>query len=229
MDRMAANRPWLPYVAPMAAFLVLTALEGLLPKRNGLTAPLAAAAAYGAKAVLVTVTAWACRSTWRDLRPRPSGVVLTVAVALGLVVTALWVALDGRIPPLPLTAKRAAFDPGSLPPIARAVFLAVRFYGLVLLVPLVEELFWRSFLIRWIVHQDFWSVPFGRVTPLAAAVTSGLFALAHPEWLAALITGLLWVWLLRWSRSVAACFLSHLVANLALGAWILTRGAWHLW
>jgi CAAX prenyl protease-like protein len=144
-------------------------------------------------------------------------------------VAALWVGLDGRIPALPFSEKRAAFDPGQLPGTARAAFLAVRFYGLVLVVPLMEELFWRSFLVRWLAHQSFQEVPIGRVTPLAAVVTSGLFALAHPEWLPALITGLLWVGLLRWTRSVAACFVSHLVANLALGGWILARGAWHLW
>lgn len=229
MNRKTLDRPWLPYVAPMATFLILTALEALLPKRDGQTVPLAYAAAYGIKAVLVTAVAWACRSTWRDLRPRPSAGVVALSVVLGLAVTALWVALDGKVPPLPLTEKRAAFDPEKLPAAAHAAFLAVRFYGLVLLVPLVEELFWRSFLVRWIAHQDFRSVPIGRVTPLAAVVTSGLFALAHPEWLPALITGFLWIGLLRWSRSVAACFVSHLLANLALGAWILARGAWHLW
>jgi hypothetical protein len=229
MNRRTMDRPWLPYVAPMAAFLILTAFEGLLPKRDGQTAPLAYATAYGIKAVLVTTVAWACRSTWRDLHPRPSVTILAVSVALGLAVAALWVGLDGKIPPLPLTARRAALDPGQLPAAARTAFLTVRFYGLVLLVPLVEELFWRSFLVRWIAHQDFRRVPIGRVTPLAAVVTAGLFALAHPEWLPALITGFLWVGLLRWSRSVAACFVSHLVANLALGVWILARGAWHLW
>jgi CAAX prenyl protease-like protein len=229
MNHRTVDRPWLPYVAPMAAFLILTALEGLLPRRDGQVAPLAYASAYGIKAVLVTAVAWACRSTWRDLLPRPSVMVLAVSAALGVAVAALWVGLDGKVPPLPLTEKRAAFDPGQLPTAARTVFLAVRFYGLVLLVPLVEELFWRSFLVRWIVHQDFLRVPIGRVTPLAAAVTAGLFALAHPEWLPALITGLLWVGLLRWSRSVAACFVSHLVANVGLGAWILAHEAWHLW
>lgn len=229
MNRTALDRPWLPYIAPMAAFLVLTAIEGLLPKRDGQTLPLAYAAVYGLKAVLVTAVAWLCRSTWRDLRPRPPAPVLAASAALGLAVAALWVGLDGRIPPLPFTEKRTAFDPGQLPAAARAAFLAVRFYGLVLLVPLVEELFWRSFLVRWIAHNDFRQVPIGRVTPLAAVVTAGLFALAHPEWLPALITGFLWVGLLRWSRSVGACFVSHVVANLALGAWILLRGAWHLW
>jgi uncharacterized protein len=229
MNRMTVDRPWLPYVAPMAAFLGLTVMEGLLSNRAGQSAPLAYAIVYALKAVLVTAVAWACRSTWKDLHPRPSAMVLAVSIALGLAVAALWIGLDGKIPSLPFTGKRTAFDPGTLPATARASFIAVRFYGLVLMVPLVEELFWRSFLVRWIAHHDFRAVPIGRVTWLAALLTSVLFALAHPEWLPAFITGLLWVGLLRWSRSVATCLVSHVVANMGLGAWILARGAWHLW
>ena len=107
--------------------------------------------------------------------------------------------------------------------------MAVRLFGLVLLVPLIEELFWRSFLMRWVIDPDFPSVPIGRVTPLAALVTSVLFGFAHPEWLPGLITGFAWAWLVGQTRSVAACVVSHLVANLALGLYVLTRGAWKFW
>ena len=87
-----------------------------------------------------------------------------------------------------------------------------------MLVPLIEELFWRSFLIRWLIDQDFRRVPIGRVTPVSAAVTSALFAMAHPEWLPALLTGLLWAWLLQQTKSLPACVVSHVVANLAWGS-----------
>ena len=134
-----------------------------------------------------------------------------------------------RYPPLPLQGPRAAFDPGTLPGATRTLFLIVRFFGLVALVPFIEELFWRSFLIRWIDHPDFRRIPLGEVTLRGAAVTAALFALAHPEWLPALITGLLWAWLLRHTRSLTACLLSHGVANLALGIYVLLTGAWRFW
>jgi CAAX prenyl protease-like protein len=101
--------------------------------------------------------------------------------------------------------------------------------GLAALVPLIEELFWRSFLIRWLIDQDFRRVPIGRVTPMAAAVTSVLFALAHPEWLPALLTGLLWAGLLWQTRSLSACVISHVVANLALGIYVIAAGDWKYW
>ena len=108
-------------------------------------------------------------------------------------------------------------------------FIAVRLFGLVLLVPLIEELFWRSFLIRWLINPDFHKVPIGRVTPIAAAVSSAVFALSHPEWLPALLTGLLWAWLLWQTKSLSACVISHAVANLALGLHVLATGDWKYW
>jgi CAAX prenyl protease-like protein len=217
------------YLAPMLTFLVLTELEGYLPKLDGQTHPVWYPVAYAAKIAIVSAVAWACRSSWRDLKPRPGPAGLGLATALGLVVAALWVGLDGLYPPLPL-GKRMGFDPSAIPnAVGRVAFIAVRFYGLVLIVPLVEELFWRSFVMRFVIDPDFAKVPIGRVTPLAAAITSVLFALPHPEWLPALITGLLWAGLLWKTRSVSACFLSHAVANLALGIYVLARGAWQFW
>jgi CAAX prenyl protease-like protein len=124
---------------------------------------------------------------------------------------------------------RTAFDPNVLSPAGKWAFIAVRFAGLVLLVPVFEELFWRSFLIRWLIDQDFWKVPIGRVTPLAAGVSSAVFALAHPEWLPALLTGLIWAGLLWQTRSVSACVVSHVVANLALGIYVIATGEWKFW
>jgi CAAX prenyl protease-like protein len=125
--------------------------------------------------------------------------------------------------------QRTSFDPSPLALGVRWGFLAVRMLGLVVLVPLIEELFWRSFLIRWLIDPDFRRVPIGRVTPLAAIVTSVLFASAHPEWLPALLTGLLWAWLLWHTKLLSACVLSHAVANLGLGLYVISSGAWKYW
>lgn len=219
----------LPYVIPMAGFLALTSLEGYLPQPGGRPDPFWYPIAYAAKVVVVAILAWTCRSAWQDLRPRPSWGALALASGLGLAVTAAWVGLDGLYPSLPFLGTRTAFDPNALAPAARSAFLAIRLVGLVALVPLIEELFWRSFLIRWIVEPDFTRVPIGQVTPLAAGVTSACFGLAHPEWLPALLTGLAWAWLLRQTKSVSACLVSHAVANLALGIYVIATGDWKFW
>lgn len=226
----ALSQPWIPYVAPMATFLLLTSAEGWLPKSGDGTDPAWYATWYAIKTALVAAVALACRSTWRDLRPVPGPMGLTLAVLIGLGVAAIWVGLDPYYPRFGVSGSRVGFNPHTLPASARLPFLAVRLFGLVILVPLVEELFWRSFLMRTIINPEFEKVPIGQVTLSAAAITSGAFALAHPEeWLPALITGLAWAWLLHRTKSVSACVLSHMVANLGLGIYVLTRGAWKFW
>ena len=225
------RRPdWLPYAVPMGVFLVLTSLEGYLPRSGDGPDPTWYASAYALKVALVTIAAWACRSSWRDLAPRPGLGGWALAIGLGFGLAALWVGLDGHYPPIGSLGKRSGFDPHTLPGPGRPAFLAVRLFGLVALVPLVEELFWRSFLMRWVIDQDFAKVPIGRVTPLAAGVTSALFVSAHPaEWLPALVCGLSWAWLLHRTRSVSACVASHMAANLGLGIYVLWARAWHFW
>lgn len=223
---------WWPYVVPMGLFLLLTEAEWRLPKGPG-GAPHVTwyPIGYAVKVLVVTIAAWLSRSAWRDLRPRPGPGGWLPAVGVGLAVTIAWIGLDALpYPRFGDVGKRQAFDPGMLAPAARIGFLAVRLFGLVLLVPLIEELFWRSFLIRWLIDPDFQKVPIGKVTPVAAAVVSVLFAAAHPaEWLPALLTGFAWAGVLWKTKSVSACVVSHAVANLVLGIYVLATGAYWFW
>ena len=219
----AGPREMLPYILPLLTFLVLTNLEGYLPGQ-GWYPP-----AYAIKVLVVALVSWCFRSTWADLRPIPPATTWLLATMVGLVVFVLWVRLEGWYPALPFLGKRTSFDPSTLDVHWKWPFIAIRFTGLVLLVPLIEELFWRSFLVRWLIDPDFWKVPIGRMTPMAAGMTSAIFALSHPEWLPALFTGLLWAWLLWQTKSLWACVLSHSVANLALGLHVLLSGDWKYW
>src|SRR5437763_1052063 len=231
-DTPAADptRAILPYVIPMFGYLVLTTLEGYLPHgADGRPSPVWYPLAYTAKVVVVAGLMWACRSTWRDLSPLPGLGGLALAVAVGLLVIVAWVGLDGYYPKFAITGTRSAFDPNVLPNAEKWAFVAVRLFGLVALVPVFEELFWRSFLIRWLIADDFTRVPIGRVTPLSAVVSSVMFGLVHPEWLPGVLTGFAWAWLLGRTRSLAACVVSHATANLALGLYVLATGDWKFW
>lgn len=227
---LAIRQPaWLPYVLPMAAFLILTSLEGYLPKTEAGPDPTWYVLVYTLKVVVVTALMVVCRSTWQDLRPIPGiGVILT-AIGLGLVVTALWVKVPSPAIPFLGGGTRAGFDPYMLKPSLFYVFLAVRFFGLVVMVPIFEEIFWRSFLNRSVIDQDFTKVPVGKVTALSAVIVSALFALAHPEWVPALLTGLLWAGLLWKTKSLSACVVSHMSANLGLGIYVLATKSWIYW
>jgi CAAX prenyl protease-like protein len=221
----------------MFLFLLLTSAESLLPTAPPSTNtnlsppahPTFYPAFYALKILAVSALAWACRNTWTDLKPNSNPKSLLLGAAVGALVALLWIALDGHYPSLPLLGSRAAFNPDSIPnPAGRFAFLAVRAFGLVALVPLFEELFWRSFLVRYIDDPtDFQRIPIGQLTWTSALVTSGLFALAHPEWLPALLTGLAWAALLRQTRSLGACLASHVTANLILGIFVLATKSWH--
>lgn len=218
-----------PYVVPMFAYVGLTALEGYLPQVVGKPSPTWYPLAYSAKLLIVALLAYHYRSTWSDFRPPPTIGKIILGILTGLLVWGAWVGLDGRYPAMPFLGSRTAFDPRELTPIARWAFIGVRLLGLVVLVPVIEELFWRSFLMRWSIDTEFLRVPIGKVTPTAAAVTSALFALAHPEWLPALLTGAIWAWLLWWTRSLSACAVSHATANLALGVYVIATHDWKFW
>jgi CAAX prenyl protease-like protein len=229
-SEVASLWTFVPYVAPMLAYLLLTQAEAYIPEdRQASWYPVA----YTLKAALTAIIMVAFgRSAWADLRKTPAIGGWLLAIVLGVIVTAVWVGIDGRYPPLPFLGggAREGFDPGVLGPTAYWGFVSVRMIGLVVLVPIFEELFWRSFLMRVVIDpDDFRRVPIGRVTPLAAAITSAAFMMVHPEWLPALLTGVAWAGLLHLTRSVSACVLSHAVANLVLGVYVLATGQYHFW
>jgi uncharacterized protein len=219
----------LPYVVPMFLYVTLAAAEGYLPQLGSQPNPAWYACAYAARVAIVAALAFRYRETWKDFRPWPRLPGTALAVVTGLLVAVLWVGLDRFYPRFGFMGKRTSFDPSGMDAFPRVLFYAIRMIGLVILVPLIEELFWRSFLIRWVIDPDFRRVPIGRVTWMSAAITSALFATAHPEWLPALITGALWAWLLHQTRSLSACLISHAVANLALGIYVIHFGAWEFW
>ena len=128
------------------------------------------------------------------------------------------------------TGQRSAFNPldqwPEQPALAYA-FLAVRLFGLVLLVPLVEEFFLRGFAMRFVVAAEWWKVPFGTYSPAAAAVGVLLPVLTHP---AEAFSALAWFGLVTWlcfrTKNIWDCVVAHLVTNLLLGIYVLATGEW---
>ncbi|MCS6776782.1 MAG: CAAX prenyl protease-related protein [Chloroherpetonaceae bacterium] len=207
----------------MALFLCITALvEPNLPAHY--------VSIYTGKVLLVTATLLVFRPVWQqdiraDFRTLPA------AVIVGLLVFVLWIGVDRFTPPLPFSSKRIGYDPFTAiaDPVQRGLFLTLRFFGLVIMVPVMEELFWRSFLLRYITAEDFRRVPMGQFSATAFGVVTVAFGLAHPEWLAALLCGATYAGLLRATRSLFSCIAAHSVTNLALGLYVITTGQWKFW
>ena len=110
-------------------------------------------------------------------------------------------------------------------------FIAFRVFGSVTLVPILEELFWRGWLMRWLVHpEDFQSVPLGTYTHYSFWVTAVLFAAEHgPYWDVGLLAGILYNWWMVRTGRLADCIVAHAVTNGLLAAHVLRSGDWQYW
>lgn len=166
-----------------------------------------------------------CEVHWADLKN--AGHTL-LSLALAVVVFVLWINLTQSW--ATMGEPGSGFTPDSLPEGgARALLLCVRFAGAALVVPVMEELFWRSFLIRYLQHTDFTKVRMGSITPLAFWGTAFLFGLEHHLVVAGIIAGIAYNIVYWRTRSVAQCIFSHAVTNALLGIYVLQTESWHLW
>jgi hypothetical protein len=215
------TRSFIRYIAPSVVFGVATLLEDHV---SHVLYPFV----YALKIAAVTGCLLVVRVTLRDIRPSMG--VLLPAIVVGLAVFAEWILID-RWLPYPHLGSRAAFNPlASLhDPLRRTAFLAVRFYGLVLVVPVMEELFLRSFVLRFVTDPDFTRVPFGVYSWTAFWTVAGLSALSHPEWLVAVVASAAYTLLLGRTRSLFACVMAHAVTNCALGIYVLATGSFQYW
>lgn len=149
-----------------------------------------------------------------------------MSIGVGAAVFAIWIV---PWPQWAQTSPGAGFSPlsdsGSVDP----VLALSRLVGAALIVPIMEELFWRSFLLRWIKQQDFLNVDPARVGWLAFVIVVVLFGLEHSLWLAGMIAGAAYNALYMARRNLWAPIVAHAVTNGMLGIWVLATGNWQYW
>jgi CAAX prenyl protease-like protein len=92
----------------------------------------------------------------------------------------------------------------------------------------MEELFWRGFLMRWLIREDFTAVPIGTYQPFSFYATTALFAMEHgAEWPQAVVVGLIYgAWFVR-TRKLGDVMVAHGVTNLLLALYCLGSNDWH--
>jgi uncharacterized protein len=108
--------------------------------------------------------------------------------------------------------------------------LALRTIRAVVIVPIVEELFWRAWLMRWIIDQDFEEVPLGKYTALSFWIVAALFASEHGTyWDVGLAAGIVYNWWMVRTRSLGDLILAHAATNLGLSLYVIAFGKWEYW
>jgi CAAX prenyl protease-like protein len=218
------SHPSLQYVAPFAVVILFIAITPYVPL-----------AAFWLWPLQVLAGGVVCFLCWPDeLSLRPG--FPFASIAIGLAVFAIWIAPDLLLPgyrkgilfsnsilgqphsSLPLAAQRSSW------------VLAWRMARATVVVPVAEELFWRGWMMRWLIHSNFQSVRLGTYAPLAFWLTALLFASEHgPYWDVGLVTGIIYNgWMVR-SRNLADCILMHAVTNFVLSAYVLKTGNWQYW
>lgn len=213
-----------PRVLPFGAFILLLALRPTLVRHLGSWGDWVYAAQAGVAAILLGLF-WP-RLTELHSTAALSARNLTLAVCVGVVVFVVWINLDWPLLTLGQgTGMRPPADQlGSPDP----VWLAVRLAGAALVVPLIEELFWRSLVMRWLDARNFLALPARGVSLRSAFFAALVFGLEHSLWFAGLLAGLAYAAMYR-RGNLWLAVIAHAVTNLLLGIWVIQTGNWQFW
>lgn len=209
---------------PFAVYMLFLAIEGNIAT---LAPDFDVRLLYPAKVGAVALLLWAYRNQYGELFVRPDlRWIGLIAPALGALVFILWINLDGGWLEM---GGGAGFAPLDAAGAIRWELALPRLAGAALVVPIMEELFWRSFLLRWIDRRDFLTLEPARLSLRAILIASVLFGLEHTLWFAGIVAGLAYGWLYRASGNLWAPIVAHAVTNLMLGVWVLGTGSWSFW
>lgn len=227
-----SNKAW-PRILPFALFMAVIGLEEGLRFMNGKAwinvHESTFCLLYTLKPLVAVIALTMCRRAYTELRwtDLSRNIQTFGSVALGLVVFALWINMDWTFGAL---SEPPGFNPQIFPnPDLRRAMTAIRIASAVLIVPVMEELFWRSFMLRYVINSDFAKVPIGTFTGVSFLVCAVLFGLAHHFIIAGIMAGMAYSWLLYKTKRLAQCVLAHAVTNLALAMYVLYTQQWRFW
>lgn len=222
---MLERYPSLRYILPFAVFMVWLGVGPALPVSPRVEAIIRVT-------VLLAVIALVARPVLSFRMERPIGTLL-----VGVGVFVLWILPDQLMPGYrdsvlfqnALTGRVES----SMAVEARTdlVVILLRFLRAALIVPIVEELFWRGWLPRWIdASDDFRRRPLGAFTTFSFVATVILFGMEHgPFWDVGIAAGIIYNWWMIKTRSLGDLIWCHAVTNACLSGWVVLAGQWQYW
>jgi CAAX prenyl protease-like protein len=181
---------------------------------------------YAVKVVLVTGLLALFWREYTELKVKAmSATAVLTALAVGVAVFFLWINLHAG---WMVIGESAGFDPRTNGAIDWPL-VVIRIAGAALMVPVMEELFWRSFVMRWIDKPDFLSLDPAQAGLRGFSISVVLFGFEHNLWLAGIVAGVAYSVLFMRHRTIWSPILAHAVTNGMLGAWVVMTGAWSYW
>ena len=232
LRKIFSASPVVARVAPFVIFVLLTAAQG----KCGV------ASAYWFYLTKTLVGLWLICEVW-PLVTEMRWAFSWEAVLVGVGIFAVWVGISGEwatqnslwvklgfsSAPKTLAAiwnPNEQFGSGSA---LAWLFITVRILGSTFIVPPLEEVFYRSFLYRYLASVNFLSVPLNKFLPLPFLATVLVFGFAHNEWLAGILCGAAYQWLVLRKHRLGDAMTAHAITNFLLGVWVVWRGAWNFW
>ncbi|MEI7731296.1 MAG: CAAX prenyl protease-related protein [Verrucomicrobiota bacterium] len=215
---LLAPHPVLTRALPFFIFVGLTGLQGQFGEESRCWF-------YLAKTLVGAWLIWSVRPLIAELEWRISW----QAVAAGIAVYALWVGMDGWYPK---PGKDEPWNPHTIFGQGAALawfFIVVRIAGSSLVVPMLEEVFFRSLAYRYVASVDFLSIPLSRFLPVPFLLVSAFFAAEHREWLPGLLCGFIFQGLVIRTGRLGDAVTAHALTNFLLGLHVVWKGAWNFW
>lgn len=218
------SNPHLPYIGPFLIFIALLAIQKYLTFLGDWE--------YALRVVIVAASIWVLSRKVLDFKIRHFG----ASLAIGIGVFLLWIAPDTLFPGWrqhwlftnSITGEvRVSLSAEQL---ASPFLLIFRTISAALLVPILEELFWRAWMLRWLIKNDFEQLPLGTYDTQSFWIVAALFALEHgPYWEVGLATGIIYNWWMVRTRSLGDLIFVHGVTNLVLSLFVIWSKKWHFW
>lgn len=205
------------YVGPFVTMVAVSMLTGAL-SADGFDR------LYPLRIIAVLVVLWRCRRSYTVWRWTWSW----TAAGIGAGIFVLWIAL-ARTADQGAGNAVAAAGFATLPPLAAAVWLAFRLVGALVIVPIVEELTFRGYVMRRVAHADFASLRLDHAPLAGILVSSLLFGLLHERVVAGTLAGLAYALAARRRGELADAVVAHATTNALLALYVMTTGDWGAW
>ncbi len=216
--------PSVAYVAPFLTFIVMLVIQKQLAFLGDWE--------YAVRVAIVAGSIWYFSRRVLDFKVR----YLRGSLAIGIGAFLLWIAPDTLFPGwrqhwlftnVVMGELRVSLSAEQL---SSPFLLLFRTLSATLMVPILEELFWRAWMLRWLVEKDFEKLPMGSCDRQSFWIVVALFAMEHgPYWEVGLLTGLLWNWWMTRTRSLGDLIFVHGVTNLALSLYVIWLKKWEFW